>query len=240
MISNTAANNAFLKGDIDYSAAQSFRPQLSGTSTKRVVIVTLIVVTATGALGSDATIYLLDMRLAFILNVSEIMEEELAKRLVNGLREAGIGFVTYLPETRLSQIVPLMEQDSSFKVVPVANEAEAVSIAAGAALGGKPAAAYMEGSGIYVSSYNLLVVGKRLGVPILLIVSYYGSFLDKRNSFLYALPGLRLIPILDSLDIHYQVLESGDNLETKITGAVRMMHAIKQPVALLFTGEFTV
>lgn len=83
------------------------------------------------------------------------MEEELAKRIVRGLREAGIGFVTYLPETRLSQIVPLMEEESAFQLVGVANEAEAVSIAAGAALDGKPAAAYMEGSGIYVSSYNL-------------------------------------------------------------------------------------
>lgn len=184
--------------------------------------------------------HLLDMRLVFILNVLEIMEEQLAKKLVDGLREAGISFVTFLPETRLSQIVPLMQQDPSFQVVPVANEAEGVSIAAGAALGGKPAASYMEGSGVYVSSYNLLVVGKRLGVPILLIVAYYGSFGDKRNNFLYALPGIRLIPILESLDIQYLVLENGDNLEAQIKGAVRMMHAIKQPVALLFTGEFTV
>ena len=184
--------------------------------------------------------HLLDKRLVFILNVLEIMEEQLAKKLVDGLREAGISFVTFLPETRLSQIVPLMQQDPSFQVVPVANEAEGVSIAAGAALGGKPAASYMEGSGVYVSSYNLLVVGKRLGVPILLIVAYYGSFGDKRNSFLYALPGIHLIPILESLDIQYLVLENGDNLEAQIKGAVRMMHAIKQPVALLFTGEFTV
>jgi hypothetical protein len=28
-------------------------------------------------------------------------------------------------------------------------------------------------------------------------------------------------------------------LEDKIKGAVKMMHAIKQPVALLFTGAFT-
>ncbi|MBI4527853.1 MAG: hypothetical protein HY695_29000 [Deltaproteobacteria bacterium] len=168
------------------------------------------------------------------------MEDALAKRLVDSLREAGIAFVTYLPETRLSQIVPVMQEDGSFQIVSVANEAEGVSIAAGAALGGKPAAVYMEGSGAYVSSYNLLVVGKRLGVPMLLIFAYYGSFLDRRNSFLYALPGLHLIPILQSLDIHYQVLENGENLETRIAGAVRMMHAIKQPVALLFTGEFTV
>ena len=45
-------------------------------------------------------------------------------------------------------------------VVPVANEAEAISISAGASLGGRPAAVYMEGSGVYVGSFNLLCLGK--------------------------------------------------------------------------------
>ena len=79
------------------------------------------------------------------------MDAGLAARIVDGLKEAGIGFVSYLPETRLSQIVPLLREDPSFMIVPVANESEAVSIAAGASLGGRPAAVYMEGSGIYVS-----------------------------------------------------------------------------------------
>src|SRR6266542_4798534 len=164
------------------------------------------------------------------------MEQELAARLVGGLKEAGISFVSYLPETRLSQIVPLLREAPSFMVAAVANESEAVSIAAGASLGGRPAAVYMEGSGVYVSSYNLLVLGKRLGTPMLLIVAYYGSVLDKRNSFLYALPGIHLIPILQSLDIQYEVLDKADGLEDRVKGAVKMMHAIKQPVALLFTG----
>lgn len=168
------------------------------------------------------------------------MKPELAQRTVDGLRDAGIGFVSYLPETRLSQILPLMREDPSFMVVPVANESEGVSIAAGASLGGRPAAVYMEGSGVYVSSYNLLVIGKRLGVPMLLIVAHYGSMMDKRNSFLYASPGLHLPANLESLSIPYEVLEDDNRLEDKIKGAVQMMHAIKQPVALLFTGEFTV
>jgi sulfopyruvate decarboxylase TPP-binding subunit len=168
------------------------------------------------------------------------MESELAKRIVVGLKEAGISFVSYLPETRLSEIMPVLREDPSFMIVPVANESEAVSIAAGASLGGRPAAVYFEGSGVYVSSYNLLVVGKRLGVPMLLIVAHYGSILDRRNSFLYASPGIHLMPILQSLDIQYEVLQNGDSLEEKMKGAVKMMHAIKQPVALLFTGEFTV
>ena len=114
------------------------------------------------------------------------MESELAQKIVQGLRDAGITFVAYLPETRLGQILPLLRQDPSFMLVSVANESEGVSIAAGASLGGRPAAVYMEGSGVYVSSYNLLVIGKRLGVPMLLIVAHYGSLMDRRNSFLYA------------------------------------------------------
>lgn len=168
------------------------------------------------------------------------MEAELAARIVGGLKEAGINFVSYLPETRLSEIVPLFREDPSFMVVPVANESEAVSIAAGASLGGRPAAVYMEGSGVYVGSFNLLCLGKRLGVPMLLIVAYYGSVLDTRNTFLYAMPGIHLIPILKSLDIQYEVFQNGDSLETRIKGCAKMMHAIKQPVALLFTGEFTI
>jgi hypothetical protein len=97
----------------------------------------------------------------------EIVEPELASKLVNGLKLAGINFVTYLPETRLSQILPLMREDRSFQLAPVASEAEGVSIAAGAALGGKQVASYMEDTGIFVSTYNLLTVAERFGVPML-------------------------------------------------------------------------
>ena len=181
----------------------------------------------------------IDAPFSYTQVIGEIVESSLAAKIVTGLKEAGISFVSYLPETRLSQIMPLLREDPSFMVVPVANEAEGVSIAAGASLGGRPAAVYMEGSGVYISSYNLLVLGKRLGVPMLLLVAYYGSILDKRNTFIYAYPGIHLIPILQSLNIQYEVFQNADSLEDKIKGAVKMMHAIKQPVALLFTGEFT-
>ena len=167
------------------------------------------------------------------------MEPELASKLVNGLRSAGINFVTYLPETRLSQILPLMREDGSFQLAPVASEAEGVSIAAGASLGGKQVACYMEGTGIFVSTYNLLTVAERFGVPMLLLVSYVGSLADKRNSFLYVRRGTRMIPVLEALGIEYQILTDGENLATRIKNAVRMMHALKLPVVLLFTGEFT-
>jgi len=124
-------------------------------------------------------------------------------------------------------------------MVPVGSEAEGVSIAAGAALGGKVVASYMEETGVYVSCYNILPVGVRYGVPMLLLVSYVGSFADRRNSFLYVQRGFKLIPQLEALDVQYQVIRNGEGLERKVKDAVRMMNSLKQPVALLFTEDFT-
>jgi len=167
------------------------------------------------------------------------MKPELANRTVAGLKAAGIDFVSYIPETRLSEILPVMKADGSFTLVPVASEAEAVGIAAGAALGGKRAAVYMEGTGLFVSTYNLLTIGERYGVPMLLLVAYVGSFADQRNSYLFSHYGNKTQGILETLGIQYSILESDERLEAQIQDAVRMMHALKQPVALLFTGEFT-
>ena len=167
------------------------------------------------------------------------MEAELAKKLVDGLREAGINFITYLPETRLSQILPLIREDPTFQLIPVSSEAEAVTIAVGATLGGKQAACYIESTGLYVASYSLLVMGRQLGVPMLLVVGFLGDFADQRNHFLYATIGNRTIPLLDGLGIQHRLLEGGLDLGARIKDAVRTMNALRTPVALLFSGEFT-
>jgi sulfopyruvate decarboxylase TPP-binding subunit len=168
------------------------------------------------------------------------MKDELAKSLVQSVKNAGINFVTYLPETRLSQIIPLFRDDSEIELVPVASEAEAVTIAAGATLGGKQAAVYLENTGLYVSSYSLLVIGKQLGVPLLLLVGYLGGFSDQRNSFLYATIGKQTSPFLSALGIDHIVLENEERLEIKIKDAMRTANSTRGPVALLFAGDFTV
>jgi sulfopyruvate decarboxylase TPP-binding subunit len=168
------------------------------------------------------------------------LHSDAAEKMVAGLKQAGIDFIAYLPETRMSEILPVLKSDHSFTLVPVTSEAEAVGIAAGAALGGKQAAVYMEGTGVFVCAYNLLTVGERYGVPMLLLVSYIGSLDDQRSTFLYSHYGTKMIPQLEALGIQYEVLSDLKNIEAKIKNAVRMMHGLKQPVALLFTGEFTV
>jgi len=168
------------------------------------------------------------------------MKDELAKRLVQSLKDAGINFVTYLPETRLSQIIPLIRDDPQMELVGAASEQEAVTIAAGATLGGRQAAVYMENTGIFVASYSLLAVGKQLGVPLLLVVGFLGGVADQRNSFLYATIGNHTIPLLKGLGVDWMMLEDGEKLEMRVNDAVRAMNACRGPFALLFAGEFSV
>jgi len=168
------------------------------------------------------------------------MEAELASRLVQGLKNAGIDFVTYLPETRLSQIIPLIRDDAGIELIAASSEQEAVTIAAGATLGGKQAAVYMENTGIYVSCYSLIAIGKQLGVPLLLIVGFLGGVPDQRNSFLYATIGNRTIPVLEGIGLDYMLIEDGSRLEIKIKDAVRAANSLRSPMALLFAGDFSV
>jgi sulfopyruvate decarboxylase TPP-binding subunit len=168
------------------------------------------------------------------------VKPEAAEKVVAGLKQAGIDFITYLPETRLSEILPPLKADANFLLVPVASEAEAIGIAAGASLGGKQPAVYMEGTGVFVSAYNLLTLGERYAVPMRLLVSYIGSMDDRRSTFLYSHYGTHMIPQLEALGLQYEILRDDDNVEVKIKNAVRLMHGLKQPVVLLFTGEFTI
>ena len=50
------------------------------------------------------------------------MKDELARKLVDGLKRSGINFVTYLPETRLSQIIPLIRDDPGMELIAAASE----------------------------------------------------------------------------------------------------------------------
>ena len=166
------------------------------------------------------------------------MKDELAKRLVQGLKDAGIDFVTYLPETRLSQIMPLIRDDPEMELIAAASEQEAVTIAAGATLGGKQAAVYMENTGIYVSSYSLLVTGKQLGVPILLVVGYLGGVPDQRNSFLYATIGNHTIPVLQGLGIEYRCSKTAKGSKSKSEMRYGRQTRCARPMRCCLPGSF--
>lgn len=168
------------------------------------------------------------------------MTGELAERTFAGLKAAGIDFVSFLPESRMPDIIPLLEGDEEITVARSSHEGTAVTMACGSALvGGRPAV-YMEATGFVAAMYNIESTAMQFGLPLLLLVSYVGSPGDKANSTTFSLWGRRLEPQIQALGLQYRVLEDGSNLATRIEDMARAARSAKQPACLLFTGEFTV
>jgi sulfopyruvate decarboxylase TPP-binding subunit len=167
------------------------------------------------------------------------MTPELAQRLVAGLKEAGIDFFSYLPESRLSDIIPLIRDDPSFTMVKTCHEGTAVTLACGAALVGKRPAVYCEATGFVLSMYNLQSVAMQFGLPVLFLISYVGSPGDKANSLSFSLWGRLLEAQIQTLGLQYRVLEDGHDLETRVADMAWAAQYSKLPTCLLFTGEFT-
>ncbi|HEY7176961.1 MAG TPA: thiamine pyrophosphate-binding protein [Micromonosporaceae bacterium] len=167
------------------------------------------------------------------------MKSALAAELVDALKKAGVDFISYLPESRLAEMIPLIHADDAFTVLRTSHEGSAVSIASGAALVGKTPAVYMEGTGFMLSLYHQQSVAIRCGLPVLLLISYVGSAADQRNTITFSGYGAKTEPLLRAMGLPYDVVERGDDLAYRVANMVRVAKASKQPAALLFTGEFT-
>ena len=167
------------------------------------------------------------------------MTPEVAERVVRGLKAAGVDFVSYLPESRLIDMLPLLQQDDAFTLVCASHEGTAVAIASGAALVGRHPAVYMEASGLFLSLYHILSVPVRCGLPLLLLVSHTGSPGDQFNSMTFSGYGARTEAILDGIRIPFQIADRGEHIEARIADVVRAASAAKLPACLLLTGEFT-
>src|ERR1041384_3570255 len=71
-----------------------------------------------------------------------------AERFYRALREGGVDFAVYLPDSILDPLECLLEEDPEVQTVVCAREDEGIAIAQGAYLGGRLPVALMEGSGV--------------------------------------------------------------------------------------------
>ena len=160
------------------------------------------------------------------------MRDDVAAHFVEGLKAAGINFLTVLSESWLFEVHRLAAADQFFTVVPVANEAEGVGICAGTWLGGRKSAILMENSGIRVACEPL---ARLQGIPVLLLMSYLGDWGDP--PWWAANMGATTEPILTALRIPYRVVRHEDEIVSRLTQAVHTMSSHRNHAALLFGGE---
>lgn len=163
------------------------------------------------------------------------MAPQVTQEIVRGLKETGIDFISYLPETWLHDVYDAILADPHFKVVLGANEGECVSICAGAWLGGRRAAVIMENSGLRVATETLARLGIGHGIPVLMIMPFRGDLGDK--DWWAQAHGVTMKPLLEVLRIPYRIVEHVDEIAPTIRNAWETMHASKYPVSVIIGGR---
>jgi len=164
------------------------------------------------------------------------MKPETIDAIMNGLKEAGIDFIATLPCTGVAPLIPVLSGDTRLKHVPVGNEGDGFIVCAGAWLGGKKPALFIENTGILTGAYALTGLDCMFGgMPMLVLVDHRGSYGDGGGYFYFG--GAQMAPvILDALKIPYAIVRETQALVGEIVGGQNMAEAYGKPVALLLSG----
>ena len=157
------------------------------------------------------------------------------KEAMAGLKEAGINFVSGLPDGWQRNLHELIEADPDIQYVPVCNEGVGFSVCCGAWLGGKKTALIMENSGLRVAAEYIARISLGTGVPVVLLLSYRGDLGETEH---WGIPhGIVAEPLLDTLRIPYHVVRHSEDLRSAIKRAFRLSEAQLHPAAVLISGS---
>lgn len=155
------------------------------------------------------------------------------KMILEAMKEAGITFVTSLPDYNIAKLLELVEGDREIKHVPLCREEEGVGICAGAYLGGKTTALIMQNGGFLNSCNALTTTALNFNIPMLLLIYYAGDIGDEGFSTL----GSVTEPVLRGLGIRYYVLRQMAEIKPMIKGATTLAVDSRKPVAVLLTKD---
>lgn len=163
------------------------------------------------------------------------MQPQAVEAVLQGLKQAGVDFISLLPDSDFSELQGRVVSDKSFSYVAVSNEAIGVGVSAGAWLSGKKPALLVPTSGLLVAAWPLTSLCMAWGLPLLLLIPYRG---DIGDAFWLMGPYKDTTePLLDVLHIPYVVVRKTEEVAKAIVDAQGSTISWQRPVAVLLTGE---
>ena len=97
-----------------------------------------------------------------------------ASWLLAALDGAGVTHVTGLPDSNLAALLDLVADHPTIRWVPVTREGEAFAVASGVWLGGGTPFVAVQSTGLFEAGDALRGTAQRMGVPLVVLVSYRG------------------------------------------------------------------
>jgi sulfopyruvate decarboxylase subunit alpha len=163
------------------------------------------------------------------------MKQGSVEAIVTGLKEAGINFISMLPDSDFTDTQKAVMADKDFKCVPVSNESIGFGVCAGAWLGGKKPALLITTDGIMASAFPLTTLNMQKNIPVLMVIPYRGSLGD--GIWFMGPMGAVSEPLLKDLQVAYTVINKVEDITLAIKQAQLSAEAWLRPTAVLLTGE---
>lgn len=158
-----------------------------------------------------------------------------SKAVYQGIKDAGIRFVSALPETWLVYLLQMADEDPEMCLVEVAKEEEAIGIAAGAYFAGKPNLLLMQNHGFLAAINGIVSLAMSYRIPLCMLVAHRGHMGEPYPW--HTQGGIVTEPVLRALGIPFEYARDPKSVGKQIKEAHTFSLSSLSPVALLLTRD---
>lgn len=148
---------------------------------------------------------------------------------------AGVRVVASLPDDWILPVINAVDADERFKHVPVAREAEAVGICAGAFFGGVNSLAIMGMAGVLAIVHELATLNLMHDIPLLIVTSMRGQPDEEAHTVYQVVQGQVGVPVIQALGLYHRVIDSFSELD--LPSLVKHSRITKRPAIVSITGR---
>ena len=155
--------------------------------------------------------------------------------VLEAFKKNGITHIVSLPDSETNWLYQLMKADPTLTLIPVSREGQAISTAAGLAVGGKKPVVLIQNTGMMEAGDSIRGWGLGLKTPVVLMIGYRGWTSHGVNSAWDVANFTE--PFLNALGIHYYLIETNDDA-SRISVAFEEAERTRRPVAVLVGDEY--
>ncbi|MBA3872176.1 MAG: sulfopyruvate decarboxylase [Anaerolineae bacterium] len=158
-----------------------------------------------------------------------------SKAVYQGIKDAGVHFITALPETWLVYLLQMAEEDPDMRLVEVAKEEEAIGIAAGAHFAGTPHVLLMQNHGFLAAINGIVSLAMLYRIPLCMLIAHRGHMGEPYPW--HTQGGIVTEPVLRALNIPFDYARDPKLVGKQIKQAYTYSESALSPVALLLSRD---
>ena len=158
-----------------------------------------------------------------------------SKAVYQGIKDAGIRYISALPETWLVYLLQLAERDPEMTLVEVAREEEAIGVAAGAYFAGTPNLLLMQNHGFLAAINGIVSLAMLYRLPLCMLIAHRGHFGEPYPW--HTQGGIVTEGVLRALNIPFDYARDPQRVGKQIREAHTLSLSSLSPVALLLTRD---